>query len=1073
MNILTKLTCLLIFISWSFALSGQNILNQPKHILMQETLKLPQQSFRTSNIKTAIDFKARQIDINKKLQISSTANTRFLGKLDCIDTSSSFVINTDSVVLYAGNPVKTADDNLLISGLYWYFSNNAFVEKGFLLKTDTYGNVLWTQLYTSPDNEINSYINYTNVEELKDGSILLVGFINGKLIVTKTDNRGNINWSKVYNSRIWGTEAPDRYSIQQIKEDLFTGELYVTGPNRTHGYNIIKLQTNNGNIIWSKLYQPPFGSIDNNPFGIDIGATEIHSFGCFQSNFAAYINAYRINKNTGDTIQSKYYQVGNSYSAPFAFLNPDPLVKLNNGNYALSGSLWGYQHFYNEGDNAPYIQAGVVQIDSNLNFVNAFCFKNNMSIDARSQTTIYPDGSGMFRMSPAPLSNLFNAANYYIEFDNGKILRQRKADFTNQFYPLIKGWVKLNDGGNISVLTSYDSTSKANSLVFKRLHITDTASNCLGQDYYTTYTEPYQIKFLPQIYMDSIGNNVFQEDLPKKIISESFSAKQQTPACGQISFCDTFAMASSANTACLFEPFNIKITKRRFCGSPVLFNFDSSVVASFTRANDSIYTIIFKAPWKGEIYGYLNGCKLLKDSISITILNAPSILQLGADTTICPGNQIVLNAHKGYATYLWQDRSTDSVYNVKKAGTYFVTATTACGDHFSDTIIVINQPAILFNLGNDISICYKDTTTIKAPDGFINYQWSPAYNISQTNSSIVNVSPAVDTNYNVRAEKTPGCFVYDTIRVKVKLSTLVYLGNDTSICNGESKVLNAGNGFDKYLWSNGSTAQQIMANTKGDYSLIAINTAGCKSYDTVRILNVWANPVLTLDHNPVLCIGTSRILHAGKYSAYVWQDNSVLSTFVVSDTGIYYVTVTDVHQCHNSDTVKIINLSANPANFLPADTILCSYEKLVLSTNQLYSAYLWSNGYTNSSITISKAGQYWLQATNQFNCTGKDTITILPKQCLTGLYVPRAFTPNYDGKNDVFRPLIFGNVIKFEWSIYNRYGQIIFTTNNTAKGWDGTVKGTLQNSAVFVWYCRFQFAGETEQIKKGNFLLLK
>ena len=159
------------------------------------------------------------------------------------------------------------------------------------------------------------------------------------------------------------------------------------------------------------------------------------------------INAYRINKITGDTIQTKYYQVGNAYATPLTFFVPDPMVKLTNGNYALSGSLWGYRHHGNGDDNDSYYQAGVVQMDKDLNFVNAYCFRNNIYIDSYAKTTIYPDGSGICHMMQVPLTNFYGQTTYSVQFDNGAILKQRKAHHLNEGYPKDNGWVRLPEWG--------------------------------------------------------------------------------------------------------------------------------------------------------------------------------------------------------------------------------------------------------------------------------------------------------------------------------------------------------------------------------------------------------------------------------------------------------------------------------------------------------------------------------------------------------------------------------------------------------------------------------------------------
>ncbi|MDO9375537.1 MAG: hypothetical protein Q7T76_14050, partial [Ferruginibacter sp.] len=871
------------------------------------------------------------------------------------------------------------------------------------MKTDAYGTVLWTKLYDNLHHQAYSYINYYSAIELTDGSILLADSTNtnnganisADFIVTKTDNRGNVTWSKTYTSRIWGTGFNDYFAVAQMKEDLVSGDLYITGPNRTQGYSIIKLSPVDGAITWSKLYQPPFQGYDNIPFGIDIGAVEIHSFGCYQASAGSYINAYRINKNTGDIIDAKYYQVGNSYITPLTFFVPDPLVKLANGNYTLSGYLWGYRHYGNGDDNDLYYQSGVVQMNSNLDFVNAYCFRNSVYLDSYTKTTIYPDGTGMCHMMEVPLTNFYAQTTHAIQFDNGTILKQRRAKHSNEGYPKDNRWVKLPDGGEISVLTVYDSINHTSSLLFTKLHLTDTASDCLGLDEDATFTEPYQIQFLPGAQLDSSGSNVFQL-LPDRVITaEDYLAKLQLPACNQVAFCDTFAMESSVDSICVFTPVNIKITKRRVCGSEPAFNFDSSVVQSFVQTNDSVYTVIFKSPWRGKIVGSMNGCRLLTDSVQITVVAPSTKLSLGADTVLCRGSQIVLHAGKGFESYQWQDGSTDSTLTVTKASTYYVaaknkcsgtfrdtitissypvapfslgpdtvlcagnkivvyapggyqnyvwqngsmdtlltvseagiyylTATNTCAGSYTDTIVVLNQAAIPFDLGPDLSVCSNDTISIKAPPGFTNYRWSPTYNISGVIEQTAIVFPQADTIYKVTAEKSPGCFVTDSISVKVNAVPAIYLGADTSLCFGDSVVLNAGSGFGHYEWSNGRLTQQVTINKSGNYSVTGTTISGCKSYDTLSIENVWANPVVHLEDDNSLCQGATRMLMAGNYSTYRWHDGSTLPTFVVSGIGTFYVTVADSHQCIGSDTVKIIRMVPVPTDFLPPDSAICSF----------------------------------------------------------------------------------------------------------------------------------------------------
>ena len=93
---------------------------------------------------------------------------------------------------------------------------------------------------------------------------------------------------------------------------------------------------------------------------------------------------------------------------------------------------------------------------------------------------------------------------------------------------------------------------------------------------------------------------------------------------------------------------------------------------------------------------------------------------------------------------------------------------------------------------------------------------------------------------------------------------------------------------------------------------------------------------------------------------------------------------------------------------------------------------------------------------------------------MLGFYVPNAFTPNGDGKNDVFRPSLFGNVQSYLFCIYNRFGELVFKTNNPGEGWDGNYKGKpFDSGTTFVWRCAYQLQGDKPVSAKGYVVLIK
>jgi len=544
--------------------------------------------------------------------------------------------------------------------------------------------------------------------------------------------------------------------------------------------------------------------------------------------------------------------------------------------------------------------------------------------------------------------------------------------------------------------------------------------------------------------------------------------------CSVPSHCNSLKITGNTQVCHFSDTLTYYAQKNANCNSMVNWHvdpYDASVISS----TDTSIRIRFLPGRQTTLVAYLNaGCSLLSDTLLISIAKDGGSLDLGPDSVLCPSNKIILNAHSGYTSYLWQDNSTDSLYTIYQPGIYYVTAIDACGDIFKDTVNVKASPPIPFDIGSDRAKCNNDTLHVNAPAGFLNYTWSPAYNISSTTSQKVFINPSVDTSYSVMAEKTPGCFAYDTIRIAVHSSPPIKLGADRSFCAGDSAVLYADPGFSQYLWSTGEITQQITVKAKSSYSVIGITAEGCRSYDTLQVINVFPLPLIHLNHDSTLCAGDSRTLDAGTgFANYLWNSGNTTSFIIVVEVGLYSVKVTDSHGCIGADTTTITTLLPLPTNFLPSDTAICSYGKMELKPVQSFKEYLWSNQAITPAITISQPGKYWLRVVDNNNCRGTDSIVVSMKDCMDGFYVPSAFTPNNDGKNDIFRPLIFGNVKKYQFTIYNRWGQIVFQTTEIGKGWDGKFGGMQQDPNVFVWTCTYQLEAEEVKHEKGSVTLIR
>jgi gliding motility-associated-like protein len=551
----------------------------------------------------------------------------------------------------------------------------------------------------------------------------------------------------------------------------------------------------------------------------------------------------------------------------------------------------------------------------------------------------------------------------------------------------------------------------------------------------------------------------------------SYSLQNAQLLCAQVATCTAISL-QAPSPICDTLVHVAKVIRNAGCTLPVSFT-QSNANVKIISSTDT--TVSFKMLQSGStmlVASLFTGCTWVRDSVKINSSIGAQGFSLGNDTSICPGNTIVLRADTNYFSYQWSDGSAADTLKVTSPGTYSVTVTNACGNTLADAIVVKAAAAVSINIGPDKIKCNNETVLLSAPAGFISYSWGPAYQLIPVSDSQVTVSPLRDTSYFIKAEKTPGCFAFDTVRVTVNRSPLIDLGADKSFCAGDSLLLDVGNGFTSYIWSTGAASQKITVLVKGIYYVSAANQLGCVSKDTLAV-NVFANPAVHLGNDFSLCKGSTQTLDAGAFRGYLWNDLSTNQTLQVNTSGLYAVTVTDQNNCVGSDTVVVAGILPLPANFLPVDTLLCQYETIQLAATSNFTSYLWSTNSVDKTIAIKTPGQYWLQVKDGNNCVGRDSITVGAKECVAGFYIPSAFTPNQDGLNDVFKPILLGNVLQYRFLIHNRYGQVVFETTDLKAGWNGKVNGIDQNSHGFTWVCWYLLQGSSPKTAKGNVMLLR
>lgn len=987
----------------------------------------------------------------------------------------------DSIELIAQYLSPAKDGKIIISGIYTDFGAPQLRIGGFVAKTDTVGNAIWAYVIDSAAINPTNFTNYSYPFELRNGNILLLGRTsnhvskNDDFIITQLNPDGEIIWTKTYESVFWQgfNGSGDYFNLVDVKEDPIAGSIYITGSFWDGITSITRIEPSDGRITWS--IGRKFNSITgNDAIGLDINENELILFSLVNDYLANNISINKINKSDGSILSSKALKYDYSSNPQKGILSVDGLIRLNNGHYRIPVYFYGYFESPTYTGTVDMYHAGYVELDINFDFVRAIAFTNRLESNwYGTRISLFPDGSGVFTMR-APVSNYSGTANVVI-FKDDKIYNQR-ARFHNNEIPYFEPFfIQIGNGNylNIRTITDGQSTGAVSTTMdFYRIHSGDNSSDCIGITDSSSQMQAFD--FIPASVGEGLGyHDVFRESRPKTM-SQWPIRTYTTPACRIESKCDSVKLIADKTVTCVSEEFVVTIRKNQECGSLTPLTWDPIIADPPIKLTDSSFLFKIIAPGSGFIETSIMGCDFRTDTIHLNIQPVKYNVNLGTDTVLCPNNQIKLNAGDGFNSYEWQDGSADSIFVVTTPGTYYVTASNQCGGSFADTIIVMSHPPIVLDLGADLKKCNDDAIEIQAPADFISYSWTQENAIIIGAEDRITVSPLSDTKYYLTAEKKPGCFAYDSIQVIVNKSPVIFLGADTSLCNGDSLVLSTGPNFAEYIWSTGSAADKITVKSAGQYVIQATDLNGCISYDTLNILNIFPLPNVNLQSPGYLCEGETRTLSAGTgFTSYEWNTGSTSPSISIASTGQYAVIVRDNRGCSAQASVTIDRQMPLPNNFLPADTSICTYQKLNVKPSQLYQTYLWNTGETGASIQIPHSGVYWLKVTDRYNCTGTDTILVNSKQCMLGFFIPKAFTPNGDGLNDDFKPLLFGNIMKYEFIVYNRWGQVVFKSSQTDRGWDGNYNGKSESGNVFIWTCRYQLEGEEVKLEKGTVTLIR
>lgn len=429
------------------------------------------------------------------------------------------------------------------------------------------------------------------------------------------------------------------------------------------------------------------------------------------------------------------------------------------------------------------------------------------------------------------------------------------------------------------------------------------------------------------------------------------------------------------------------------------------------------------------------------DDISITPTASAEDIRINGDSIICLGETITLTASGG-TVFSWANGSapntiissdTSITISPDTSSTYYVYGPR---DTSYFRVTVLEYPVV--DLGNDTTLCFGDTLGFNLTDT-LTYLWS-----NGSTSETFTIDEA--GTYEVQISNGD-CSITDSIQITYYDEIELDLGHDTTLCEGETITLSSPIIQGSYLWSTGATNSSIIVSNQGMY-WVEVTLNNCSNTDTLSVLYHHL-PEVNLGNDTLLCKGILLNLDVTQNdsSVYLWSTGATDPSIIVDKQGEYWVEVT-TDNCSSVDTL-LISYHKLPEVNLGSDTILCKDIILNLNITQNDSAdYLWSTGATDHYLSISQEGLYTLQVT-QNGCSTTDSILVLYYNC--GITMPNVFSPNSDGDNEYYYPILSEGIETFDISIYNRWGNILFKNNELLIGWDGTYGDKECPAGTYFW----------------------
>jgi len=493
-----------------------------------------------------------------------------------------------------------------------------------------------------------------------------------------------------------------------------------------------------------------------------------------------------------------------------------------------------------------------------------------------------------------------------------------------------------------------------------------------------------------------------------------------------------------------------------------------------------------------------NGCKGISAPFILTnqTQTTPVISPAGS-LSVCSGDSIVLTSTPANS-YTWSNGKTTQSISVP-AGSYTVTVSNSSGCSATSLVSTVTNyivAPIIISPPGPIVLLQGDSSLLSASGGN-NYLWS---NGVSSASVYVNTSG----NYSATCINTNGCAQQsNTVNVTVIAGqTNLTASGPTTFCEGGSVVLSttsqSGNQwyFNNQLLS-GATNQTYTATNNGYYKASFVLLGNTLFTDSI-LVNVLTAPLPPSVIDTTICSGNSVLLSVASISGmtYRWYDESTGGNLLAVGTTYQTPSLNSSISFHVEarNTNNCISLTRSMLNVIVKESPYISYTYSTQSlggefnvsftnTSANGDSYIWMFGDTsilgnvsydiNPIHSYSNTGQYPVSvyASNSFGCTALYTNSIFVNTN-NALFIPTTFTPNGDGKNDIFRVRGDQFLLK-EMAIYDQWGTLVYRTDASLPYWDGKSQGNVLQNATYVYRINLIDQDQVAKELTGSITLIK